>query len=933
MFSFAKNQFFRFSFLFFILNFTSSLQSSAQSVCENDSTIIHLSTTDDDGTRTHVIYSSAFDLDSGIVRNCSQQMLPDGSWFSINCQTAFWERTDTVKNPDGTVSEFLTVTGSASGWVNKLSLTFAYSASGKINSETSRTWNGTGWDSTYLKTYQYNSQDQEILTETYSKNSGVWAKNNLIEMNYISGLVSSKRFASGNTINAWQNDSLFNFNYSGPIRSSVEINYWDNVNTVWNSAGTLSYSLIHNDWSIHIDKRNPKILQGNLIFDSVAYELDTLENLVYSFNKVYTLAHPFPSDYYEFYTYSSDVDRVSSIYLTVKTISGDYFVEIFAPGDTMIAEYNRDVVNEMFYDSLFRLISQERYGGCTNPCGGSSQYSYDSTGFTTNTYRYNWTMVSDDYYYDSYSHYNNSTPAIVIPEWEKNIFTCDTSSYQPNFIIAGGCGPYQIRWSPSTGLSSDTVLNPLIEITDTTQYTILLTDYNGLTDTATFNVIPMFTSAELTVDSTGCGGSVTLSVPYNPNIFYAWYKNNLHLPGLNSNQIVVTEPGMYRVRVFAYHEDQYTNPVNCLKYSATLNITIPPVIRITEHVDLCNGSAFILPDGNIVELPGTYISTLQTNAGCDSIIETTVSIAELPTISSTVNPILCNGDSTLISISATGGTEPYLGTGTYSYPAGSYVITVTDSFGCKDTDTLTINEPVAISADAGAPLYLCSAGQIQLGGSPTAMGGTGNLTYLWTPGALLISDTDSNPIATINLSTIYHVLVTDANGCTASSDVHMQISNLIPPVITQSGNILNANSNAFNYNWYYNGILILSGNFPTVAATQDGDYGVIVSDAEGCNFTAPLFSYSLNSTDQLSAAINFSIYPNPVKGFFFIQLYENNPSTGLNIFDITGKKVYTASLNEMINRIDVSMLAAGLYTISINNRTAILYKQLIIERY
>lgn len=292
MFSFAKNQFFRFSFLFFILNFTSSLQASSQSACENDSTIIHLSTTDDDGTRTHVIYSSAFDLDSGIVRNCSQQMLPDGSWFSINCQTAFWERTDTVKNPDGTVSEFLTVTGSASGWVNKLSRTFAYSASGKINSETSRTWNGTGWDSTYLKTYQYNSQDQEILTETYSKNSGVWAKNNLIETNYISGLVSSKRFASGNTINAWQNDSLFNFNYSGPIRSSVEIKYWDNVNTVWNSAGTLSYSLLHNDWSIHIDKRNPKILQGNLIFDSVAYELDTLENLVYSFNKVYTLAHP-----------------------------------------------------------------------------------------------------------------------------------------------------------------------------------------------------------------------------------------------------------------------------------------------------------------------------------------------------------------------------------------------------------------------------------------------------------------------------------------------------------------------------------------------------------------------------------------------------------------------------------------------------------------
>ncbi|MBP6656909.1 MAG: T9SS type A sorting domain-containing protein [Bacteroidia bacterium] len=932
MYSSFKNYFFRIVFVFIALNFSASFCQGNTGGCENDSTIVHLFTRNNSGDVSHSITISLFDRDSGIVQNCQQQQAVNSVWSNTICQTDFWERTDTVENANGDVIELITSRGSTIGWTNKLSRTFNYTISGKLSQETSRIWNGSSWDSTNYKSYGYDSQDQLILTQSFTINSGIWNKINLVEINYLSGQIQSKRYASGNAMNSWENDSLFNFNYSGSIRSSAQLSYWDTINSSWLFYGLLNYSMLSNDWSIHIDKTNSKLLNGNLVYDSLAYEIDSSENIVFTFNKIFTLAHPAPSDYYEFYTYSEDKDKVDNAYITKRTVSGDFFMVISTPGDTMIADFSRDVVNELFYNTTLQLTGTEYHGGCTNPCGGDSQYLYDSTGFLTNYNHYRWTMVSDDYYYDSYSHYNNSTPTIIIPEWEKNIATCDSSAYQPNLVIAGGCAPYHIQWFPATGLSSDTILNPSIFITDTVEYTILLTDNNGISDTATFSVLPLITSAELLVDSSGCPGSVTLTLPYNLNNSYAWYKDNLRIVLPDTNQIVVTDAGEYFAISYASHGSQYSNSVYCSMRSDTFRITIPTAIRHFEEIDLCNGSAYILPDGNIVELAGTYISNLVNSAGCDSIIETIVHVIDLPVMTTAIDPILCYGDSAEITVSASGGMLPYNGTGTYKYPAGTFVITVTDSIGCKDIDTLSITEPSELIADAGTPLYLCTAGQVLLGGTPTAYGGTGNLQYLWTPGALLISDIDSNPIAAVSLSTIYHVVATDANGCTAFSDVLIEISDLIEPVITRNGNMLYANSNAHNYEWFYNGILILSGNFPSINATQDGDYGVRVYDNEGCNLTSSLFTYLLNSTHSVSQNSTFSIFPNPANEIFYIEQKAATSQSTLRIFDITGKIILTAPLTETIMKIDISKLPGGLYTISVSNEATIFYDQLIIGK-
>jgi hypothetical protein len=64
---------------------------------------------------------------------------------------------------------------------------------------------------------------------------------------------------------------------------------------------------------------------------------------------------------------------------------------------------------------------------------------------------------------------------------------------------------------------------------------------------------------------------------------------------------------------------------------------------------------------------GTYSFTVTDANGCSSTTTGTVSEPTLLSASSTQGAaILCNGGSTTVTVSATGGTTPYSGTGTFT---------------------------------------------------------------------------------------------------------------------------------------------------------------------------------------------------------------------------------------------------------------------------
>jgi hypothetical protein len=70
---------------------------------------------------------------------------------------------------------------------------------------------------------------------------------------------------------------------------------------------------------------------------------------------------------------------------------------------------------------------------------------------------------------------------------------------------------------------------------------------------------------------------------------------------------------------------------------------------------------------------------------------------------------------------------------------------------------------------------ISSGESIILGGSPAAIGGYGDLSYLWIPSADLSDPNIANPTATPVDSTVYRLLVTDEAGCNAIDSVHIDV--------------------------------------------------------------------------------------------------------------------------------------------------------------
>src|SRR5207247_7963666 len=92
--------------------------------------------------------------------------------------------------------------------------------------------------------------------------------------------------------------------------------------------------------------------------------------------------------------------------------------------------------------------------------------------------------------------------------------------------------------------------------------------------------------------------------------------------------------------------------------------------------------------------------------------------------SSSKTAILCNGGSSTVTVSATGGTPGYTGTGTFSHAAGTYSYTVTDANSCTSTTTGTITQPTALSLNL--QVTACSGGN---NGSIAATFGGGTAPY------------------------------------------------------------------------------------------------------------------------------------------------------------------------------------------------------------
>lgn len=282
------------------------------------------------------------------------------------------------------------------------------------------------------------------------------------------------------------------------------------------------------------------------------------------------------------------------------------------------------------------------------------------------------------------------------------------------------------------------------------------------------------------------------------------------------------------------------------------------------------------------QLQKIRISNVSTGANApfpNAVIMGASGIAFSQSISPTITASDCNGPNGSIALNVTGSTGPYnfswntaptQSTSTASnLPPGNYTCTVTDLAGCTTSfnGTITLNNNAAITATA-TPASICAGGSTQLGINT----GAGVLTdFTWIPGNLTGSSQTVSPAAT----TTYIVSGTNALGCSAASQITVQVQTkpappVVNPVSVCSGTTavlaVNAPSPALTYNWFAaatGGTALQAGNSYTLTAvTAPATYYVEAVSSAGCiSDTRATANLTVNPIPPDAQLSNVSVCP------------------------------------------------------------------------
>jgi gliding motility-associated-like protein len=178
-----------------------------------------------------------------------------------------------------------------------------------------------------------------------------------------------------------------------------------------------------------------------------------------------------------------------------------------------------------------------------------------------------------------------------------------------------------------------------------------------------------------------------------------------------------------------------------------------------------------------------------------------------------------------------------------SLAAGSYILTVTDANGCKDTANVTITQPATVVTSKTTQTILACFGQNTGEGRVEPAGGSGSYTYRW-------SNLQTTAAVTALAKGRYFVTITDINGCTAKDSLDAATRDSIAITLTTAkprcyntatGNIGitsvtggagNGNLSNYFYRWSTTPVQITPQATNIVGNRQ---YAVTVSDNENCS--------------------------------------------------------------------------------------------------
>jgi len=436
-------------------------------------------------------------------------------------------------------------------------------------------------------------------------------------------------------------------------------------------------------------------------------------------------------------------------------------------------------------------------------------------------------------------------------------FICAGDSVQIGGSPTGPIGATYV-WTPNTDIDDNTLANPFVFPTTTTEY-IVVADVGGVCDGRdTVNVTVGSITMDAGPDSTIClGDSVQLQA--TGGTVYVW------TPAGTLSDPNAADPFAEPITTTTYTVN-ITDAAGCTGIDSVVITVLPiPVITISNDTTICDGDCAQLVAGGgtifnwtpttglsdpTIANPLACISTTQTYqvvvgaSGCADSAQVTVTVNPAPLAYAGNDTTICENDCALLN-GFGGGNYAWLPAASLNDPTlenptacpavtTDYELTVTDGNGCTDVDSVQVTVNAAPIVNAGNDIDLCL-------GQDTTLNATGATNYVWTPITNLSNPNIFNPVASPTVTTTYTVNGTDVNGCTNSDSLVITV-NAIPVVGISNDTTICLNDSAqlvasggTGYSWTpTTGLSNPNIANPMAAPGVNTTYTVVVSNGAAC---------------------------------------------------------------------------------------------------
>lgn len=457
--------------------------------------------------------------------------------------------------------------------------------------------------------------------------------------------------------------------------------------------------------------------------------------------------------------------------------------------------------------------------------------------------------------------------------------------------VSGGTPAYTYAWTNS--LSVNVGNAPTAVALCPGPYTLTINDANSCVKTATGSVLspPPIVLTE-TATPVACfgdsNGSATVTASGGTPPFNFQF---------NSTPIVNNTTGILSGQPSGTYIATVTDFVGCAKtISMVITSPGPLTANITGTIgscNVCNGGGTVSPvAGNLPYniawtnslsasmgtnavvgnlCPGNYTVTVTDAKAC--VATNTISVTQVINISINLGgaSIICNGALTGSATANPGGGTPGY---TYSWTpsgqtnsvltgvaSGNYTVRVTDSStpsACSHTAAIFISQPPAITVTATQTNVTCF-GFTNGAASTTVTGGTGAITYSWSPGSQTTS-----AISSLSAGT-YTMFARDGNLCPASQAFSITQSPSITITYTASnptgcaapnGSICVTASGGsgagYTYTWSP-----VTGTNSCISGLNGGTYQHTVTDGAGCTNSVSITLF--NAIGPTLTAVSHSV--------------------------------------------------------------------------